>query len=309
MNMKMNEKEISVSGILIINKHEGITSHGIIGKIRRMYNIKRVGHTGTLDPMATGVLPVLIGRAAKASDYIMAEDKTYIAEMKLGITTDTEDITGEVLSESSDIPDADTVMHTVSEFIGEIEQIPPMYSAVKIGGKKLVNLAREGIEIERNARRITVYSIECERESDTLYRMTVKCSKGTYIRTLCADIGKNLGCGAVMASLRRIQTGAFDISQSITIDELEHMSEDERINLLEKNPVENLFLQFPKVKLPEFFEHLARNGAEVYLSKIGLDFEIGTSVSLYGIDGFFGIGEVREYPDGAAIKATKLFVL
>lgn len=309
MNTENTIKQKELSGVLIIDKHSGITSHGIIGKIRRLYNIKRVGHTGTLDPMATGVLPVLVGRAAKASDYIMAEDKTYITEIFLGITTDTEDITGKILSQSETIPSAERVLQVCSAFVGEINQIPPMYSALKVNGKKLVDLARGGIEIERSSRKIKIYSIDCEAVDVCTYKMTVKCSKGTYIRTLCADIGTQLGCGAVMKSLRRIQTGMFGISQSVTIDSLEKMTFDERVELLRQNPVEAIFGNMPFVILPDFYARLAKNGAEIYLAKIQKNFEIGANLRIYDKDGFFAIGEVREYPGGPAIFATKLFVL
>ena len=191
--MSRKDSEDTVAGVLIINKHQGVTSHKIVQIIRKLYNTRRVGHTGTLDPMATGVLPVLIGRAVKASDFLTAEDKEYSAEMTLGLETDTEDITGTVLTESDEIPSPDEVIKVCQSFLGETEQIPPMYSALKIGGQKLVDIAREGGTVERAPRKIRIDKIECEKISPKVYRLLVKCSKGTYIRTLCADIGKKLG--------------------------------------------------------------------------------------------------------------------
>jgi len=307
--MVENEAAKELSGVLIINKHAGVTSHTIVGIIRRLYGIKRVGHTGTLDPMATGVLPVLVGRAAKASDYVIAEDKTYIAEMQLGLTTDTEDITGAVLTRCGDIPSIDEVMDACAGFVGVISQIPPMYSALKVNGKKLVDLARKGVEVERRPREITIRALDVEHVADDCYRLTVKCSKGTYIRTLCADIGQKLGCGATLKSLCRPQTGMFGISESISVAEIEAMTRDERIALLNQTPVETIFAHMPEVILPEFFARLARNGAEIYQAKIGTDYPIETQVRLSDENGFFAVGEVREYPDGTAIKAMKLFEL
>ena len=309
MKMPDNKTDKELSGVLIINKHGGVTSHTIVSMVRRLYGMKRVGHTGTLDPMATGVLPVLVGRAAKASDYVVAEDKTYIAEMQLGVTTDTEDITGEVLTRCADIPSEQTVIDMCVQFVGEISQVPPMYSALKVNGKKLVDLARKGVEVERKARLITVHYIEVERVTDDCYKLTVKCSKGTYIRTLCADIGQKLGCGATLKSLCRSQTGKFTLADSVTIAEIEAMSRDERVSLLASRPAETVFTHMPEVVLPEFFARLARNGAEVYQAKIGTHFEEGAQLRLSDAGGFFAVGEVREYPDGSAIKMVRLFEL
>ena len=204
------------SGVLIVNKSEGMTSHDVVNRIRRLYNTKRVGHTGTLDPMATGVLVILVGRAAKAAEYLTADTKGYRATLRLGITTDTEDVTGKILTESDALPSRDEVSAVVQSFVGDIMQTPPMYSALKVGGKKLYELAREGIEIEREARPITIHSlvsVPTERDSD--YILEVSCSSGTYIRTLCADIGAKLACGGAMATLCRTRAGEFDISNSL----------------------------------------------------------------------------------------------
>ena len=185
----------SPSGVLILNKPAGMTSHDVVNKVRTLYGTRQVGHTGTLDPMATGVLVVLVGRAVKASEYVVADDKEYVAGLKLGITTDTEDTTGKILSKhDGEYPDFRIVSETVKRFTGCIEQIPPMYSAIKIDGKKLVDLARKGLETERRPRPVNVYRAELiPTDSDRDYFLAVKVSKGTYMRTLCADMGKALG--------------------------------------------------------------------------------------------------------------------
>ena len=302
----MDKNELG--GVLIVNKHAGCTSHDIVNKVRRLYGTKRVGHTGTLDPMATGVLVVLIGRAAKAEEYMQSGKKGYRATMRLGITTDTEDTTGEVLIKTDALPSPKEVMAVCKKFVGKIEQIPPMYSALKVGGKKLVDIARAGGEIERKPRPIEIYSIDCTpAESSSDYILDVTCSGGTYIRTLCADIGNALGCGGAMASLHRTMTCGFSINESYTVSELEAMTESEREALL--IPTESLFEDCPAVALPEFFEKLCRGGCEIYQKKIGTSFDAGTRVRLYGKDGFFALGEVREYENGTAIKSIKIFAI
>ncbi len=299
-------------GVVCINKHKGVTSHTIVNIVRRLYNTKQVGHTGTLDPLATGVLPVMVGRAVKASEFLTAEDKGYIAEMKLGITTDSGDITGSVLTECNDIPDIHTVENTVKDFIGNIKQVPPMYSALKVNGQKLVDLARKGIEVERNARDIYINDIkvECINEQNGEYRLTVDCSKGTYIRTLCTDIGDKLGCGATMTSLCRTKSGNFVLDESYTIEQLENMTLEERYGLLK--PIDALFADLESITLPPFFEKLAKSGLEIYIKKIGIkqeDVTPGKRYKLCDNNGFFALGEIREYPDGLAIKPIKQFVI
>ncbi len=296
-------------GVLIVNKHEGVTSHDIVWKTRRLYNTKKVGHTGTLDPMATGVLVVLIGRAAKAAEYLSADRKAYRATLRLGLTTDTEDTTGAILSESEDIPDAERVTEIAKTFVGELLQTPPMYSALKVDGKKLCDLARAGVTVERKPRPITVHSLSLTPTHDPKeYCLDVSCSSGTYIRTLCADIGAALGCGGAMASLMRTETGSFSIEKAHTIADLEAMSNEERLSLL--LPIEDLFCDLPKVCLPAFFEKLCRGGCEIYQKKLRTYHPTGMRVRLCSAEGsFFALGEVRDYPDGSAIKAIKIFEL
>lgn len=305
----MSENIFEPNGVIIVNKPEGITSHDVVGKIRKLYGTRKVGHTGTLDPLATGVLVILLGRAAKAAEYLVADRKTYQARLTLGITTDTEDITGKVLTQSNDIPSLDAVMTACEKFVGKIKQIPPMYSALKVDGKKLYDLAREGIEVERKARDIEIFQLVCTpTENANEYNLLVECSSGTYIRTLCADIGAYLGCGGVMSALHRVRAGGFDIENSHTLEEIEALEMDERYDLLA--PTESLFCDLPSVKLPAFYEKLCRSGCEIYQSKIKTDLDIGARVRLYTSGGeFFALGEVREYENGTAIKAIKTFSL
>lgn len=296
----MTEREIC--GVLPVNKPAGMTSHDVVFKIRKLYGTKKVGHTGTLDPDATGLLIVLIGRAAKAAEYVVAGKKVYRAGLRLGITTDTEDTTGRILTESGDIPEKSKVLDAIASFKGESLQVPPMYSALKVGGQKLCDLARKGITVEREPRPITIYEISADGDGRD-YTMEVACSAGTYIRTLCADIGAKLSCGGAMSSLFRTETGGFDISSAHTLEEIEALSQDERDALL--IPTENLFEGLPVVALPAFYERLAVNGAEIYQKKIGEHFPVGTLLRVHGAKGFLGIGEVREYESGSAVKIVK----
>lgn len=307
--MKHTEIDNLPGGVLAIHKGEGMTSHDVVNKVRRLYNTKRVGHAGTLDPLATGVLVVLVGRAAKACEYISSDRKTYRATLRLGMTTDTEDITGEVLIKSDHIPGAQQVVSVCGGFVGNLKQIPPMYSALKMGGQKLYDLARQGVTVEREARDITVYALDCQpTENETDYILTVTCSGGTYIRTLCADIGAKLGCGGVMATLERSEACGIALDECHTLKEIESMSEDDRQGLL--LPTERLFDDLETVKLPAFFEKLFRDGCPIYQKKIKTDIAIGRKVKICGEDGhFFALGEVVERDQGSAIKSIKIFEL
>ncbi len=302
-----NSNPAPVSGVLIVNKHEGVTSHRIISACRKLYNTRQVGHTGTLDPMATGVLPVLIGRAVKASDYLMMHDKEYTAEMKLGLTTDTEDITGEVLTRSDFLPNEESVVNACRSFVGKIMQVPPMYSAVKVGGRKLVDIAREGREIEREAREVEIFSADPEKISDDTYRLKVVCSKGTYIRTLCADIGKKLGCGAVMSSLVRTRTGKFTLADAVTIEELENMTFEERLKL--PMPVESLFTDLQRINVVDYYAKLVRGGADIFQKKVKANVADGELVRIYNRGVFIALGRGVVTDGVSAIRQEKLFVL
>lgn len=296
-------------GVLIINKPEGPTSHDIVNKIRRLYSTKKVGHTGTLDPMATGVLVVLIGRAAKACEYSLSDRKRYTATLRLGIETDTEDTTGNILAEHPVNATEGDVKAIITSFKGKIKQIPPMYSALKVGGKKLCDIAREGGTIEREAREIEVFDISASQMDSNNYRLEVECSAGTYIRTLCADIGKALGCGGTMASLERNAACGFSINDAHTVEEIEVLSLNERLALL--RPVEEIFYELDAVKLPSFYERLFRSGCEIYLKKAKLpEGPVGTRLRVLDSKGiFFALGEIREYENGLALKSIKLFSL
>lgn len=302
-----------VSGILIVHKHAGCTSHNIISMCRRLYQTTQVGHTGTLDPMATGVLPILIGRAVKASDYVMSEDKRYIAEMELGYTTNTEDSTGEVLTRfEGQLPDVDTVREVCARFTGMIPQVPPMYSALKVGGRKLVDLAREGVEVERESRMVEIMELTCDPlpgEDGTVrkYRLDVSCSKGTYIRTLCADIGKALGCGAVMSGLQRVRTGSYTIDEAYTIDQLNEMTYEQRLTL--PRPVETLFEDLPVANVSDFYAKLVRGGTELYQKRLHVDLEPGRLIRLRHKGEFFALGKADVMEGQKVIRPEKLFVL
>ena len=309
MIMKHTEFDNLPGGVLAVHKGEGMTSHDVVNRVRRLYNTKRVGHAGTLDPLATGVLVVLVGRAAKACEYISSDRKTYRATLRLGLTTDTEDITGEVLTKSDNIPSAEQVEAVCREFVGELKQVPPMYSALKVNGQKLYDLARQGVTVEREARDITVFSLDCvAAESENDYILTVRCSGGTYIRTLCADIGARIGCGGVMATLERLEACGISIDECHTLEELEALNDVERQRLL--LPTERLFDDLPEVRLPAFFEKLFRDGCPIYQKKIKTNLTVGSRVKICSEDGrFFALGSVVEREEETAIKSVKLFEL
>lgn len=293
------------NGIVIVNKEEGLSSQAVVNRVKRIFGVKKAGHTGTLDPLATGVLPVLIGRAVKASDYLLTKDKHYVATLLLGITTDSEDVTGEVLTESTILPSEDEVRAAVVSMLGKSMQTPPMYSAIKINGKKLCDLAREGKTVEREAREITVFDISTEKINEREYLLDVHCSKGTYIRTLCADIGKRLGCGGAMKALCRSEVSMFSLKDSHTLAELEAMSEGERDCYV--LPTEIIFKDYKKIMLVPFFARLARCGQPIYCKKAKISAELGERVTFYDEKGFFAIGECVMHEDELCIRATKQF--
>lgn len=300
-------QENSVNGLFLLDKHEGITSHTAVKRVQRLFDAPSAGHTGTLDPLATGVLPVLLGRAVKASEFLVETDKHYEAVLRLGVTTDTEDMTGAILSQVDVLPSADIVLEAAAHFVGEILQTPPMYSAIRVDGRRLMELARGGKTVEREPRPITIHSLSLTPLSASDYRLRVVCSKGTYIRTLCADIGAYLGCGGAMAALRRTETAGFSIDRCMTLEELESLSPEARMAHL--MPVESLFSELQIVRLSAFYARLAHSGQEIYLSKIKRSLPLQTRVRLYDEQGFFAMGEVRDFQDGAAIKPIKLFRL
>ena len=245
------------NGILIVDKPEGWTSQDVVSKLRGVLHEKRVGHGGTLDPMATGVLPVFVGRATRAVEFFEHTEKSYEATLLLGVTTDTQDTTGTVLETRPVTTEEAALRYALARFTGVQQQLPPMYSAVKIGGKKLYELARAGKEIERKPREITIFSLELLDFTENSARLRVHCSKGTYIRTLCHDIGQALGCGGCMASLRRVQAGAYTLAEAVTLDEILASADPQAL----LKPVDTLFSAYPRLTLTAGQEKCVRNGA------------------------------------------------
>ncbi len=245
-----------MNGIVIVDKPADWTSQDVTAKLRGVFKTRRIGHGGTLDPMATGVLPVFVGRATRGVEFFEHAEKTYIACLRLGITTDTEDMTGTVLEERPVSVTAEELEEILSGFRGEIDQIPPMYSAIKINGQKLCDLARKGREVERQSRRVTIFRLECQAFSGTEATLLVHCSKGTYIRTLCKDIGQALGCGGCMASLRRVAAGAYREENAVKLEVLAAAEKPEQYLL----PVDSMFAAYPKITLTEKQEKRCRNG-------------------------------------------------
>ena len=248
------------NGIISIDKPQGWTSQDVTARPRRVFNTRRIGHGGTLDPLATGVLPVFVGRATRGVEFFEHAEKTYEATLRFGITTDTEDITGKVLTEQAvSIAEAD-LLAVLPRFRGEILQVPPMYSAIKVNGQKLYDLARKGREVERQPRPITIHRLELVEFSGSEAKITVECSKGTYIRTLCKDIGEALGCGACMAALRRVKAGEYSIADSVPLEKL--LAESDAGLPVDHylKAVDSMFRSFPEAKLNEFQEGRCRNG-------------------------------------------------
>lgn len=253
-----------MDGILIINKPLGKTSHDAVYFVRRLFGIRKVGHTGTLDPDATGVLPICIGKATKTCDMLTDSDKAYTAQLVLGMTTDTLDASGEILTEQPILVTKEKIKETIQGFIGEIEQIPPMFSAVKIDGQRLYNLARKGISVERKPRRVTIKSIEIDEldmEHGTV-TISVECSKGTYIRTLCDDIGMKLGCGAYMNTLIRTKSAGFTLKESYTFEELEALKEEGKLESVVK-PIDSVFQAYERINLNEFLSGKVKCGIPI----------------------------------------------
>lgn len=245
-----------MDGIVIVDKPNGWTSQDVVSKLRGVFKTRRIGHGGTLDPMATGVLPVFVGRATRAVEFFEHAEKTYEATLRLGISTDTEDITGTVLEEKPVAVTEEEFRKALQNFRGEIFQIPPMYSAIKINGQKLCDLARRGKEVERKPRPVTIYALDCLSFEGKTARLRIHCSKGTYIRTLCKDIGDALGCGGTMESLRRVTAGEYTISRAVTMETLVK-AEEPALFLL---PTDSLFASYPAVTLTEKQTLRCRNG-------------------------------------------------
>ena len=265
----MGWQNSAVNGILLLDKPADFTSFDVCAVVRGMLHTKKVGHSGTLDPMATGVLPILVGSATRALDLIPSHDKTYVAGFRLGMTTDTLDITGNVLSECPAEVSEDELLRVTEAFRGDIMQVPPMYSAVSVGGKKLYDLARQGVEVEREARPVTIYTLTLDSydSGNASGVLTVSCSKGTYIRTLIDDIGKALGCGAVLTTLRRTEASGITIDRCMTLAQAQEYKDN---GLLESKllPIDTIFEEYPAVYISENQAIRFSNGATLALERL-----------------------------------------
>ena len=276
-----------MNGIIVIDKENGYTSFDVVAKMRRICGEKKIGHTGTLDPMATGVLPILIGNATKAQSLLPESDKEYEATLSFGITTDTLDITGKVLSQTESNVKSEDLEAVLPQFRGDIMQLPPMYSAVSKDGVRLYELARKGLVTEREARPITVYKLDLLNFDEQLQsaQILVKCSKGTYIRSICDDIGQVLGCGAVMTSLRRVTACGYTLDDAITLEKAKELSEN---GMLEEylRPTESVFACYPSVKVTEAQAVRFKNGGGLMLSRTDVDdsSENGAYYRVYNFD-------------------------
>ena len=265
------------NGVLIIDKPRGWTSMDVCAKLRGIFREKRVGHAGTLDPMATGVLPVFLGRATRAVEFAAEGAKEYHAVLRLGLVTDTQDTTGTVLEERPVSATPEELETVLARFRGEIFQVPPMYSAIKVEGKKLYELARKGREVERTPRPVTIHALELgERLSDTDFRLRVECSKGTYIRTLCHDIGQALGCGGTMAELRRTKAAGYTMDRAVTMEQVQAAADPAALLA----PVDSLFAHLPALTLTAAQTKCVRNGGTFTFPRKG-------EWRAYGPDGAF----------------------
>lgn len=254
-----------MNGIILVDKPQDWTSHDVVAKLRGVLHERRIGHSGTLDPLATGLLVVFVGRATRAVEFAEADSKEYITGLHLGVSTDTQDITGNIVAESAALPDEAALREAIGRFIGDIEQIPPMYSAIKIGGKKLYELARRGESVERAPRKITVSAIDIAGRDGDDYILNISCSKGTYVRTLCSDIGEALGCGACMSSLRRTRAGVFSVDDAHSLADIEAAVREGRLSDIIL-PVDTLFASFPKLTVSQSAAKRLKNGNIIKIS-------------------------------------------
>lgn len=248
-----------INGIIIVNKETGFTSHDVVAKLRGICGQKKIGHTGTLDPAATGVLPVCLGSGTKLCDMLTDRDKEYVAELLLGVETDTQDTTGSVLRKSPVTVTEEEVSRACLSFLGDYDQIPPMYSALKVDGKKLYELARAGKEVERKARRVRILELEILEMRLPVVKLRVVCSKGTYIRTLCSDIGQKLGCGGAMQSLQRTKAGRFRLEDALTLGDLQQLKDSGELERVVQ-PVDSLFEETPALHVTAEAARLLENG-------------------------------------------------
>lgn len=294
------------NGILNVYKEAGFTSHDVVAKLRGILKQKKIGHTGTLDPDAVGVLPVCLGVGTKLCEFLTDKTKEYVAVMQLGVRTDTQDLSGKIL-ETHPVEVTEEDIHMVAaSFVGEIQQTPPMYSALKVDGKRLYELARSGKEVEVKARPVTIYEIEIQRIEIPYVTMRVVCGKGTYIRTLCQDIGKKLGCLAAMKQLTRTRSGVFEINQALTLSRIEQLRDEGKLDDYVL-PVDQVFEDYPAVRILPEFRRLVDNGnsftgqhCEPFLKE-----NQATEVRVYRDDDLF-CGIYRR--DGELYKPVKMFI-
>lgn len=284
-----------MTGIIILDKPSGITSFGAVARVRRICSEKKCGHSGTLDPMATGVMTVLLGGATRFCELLPNHDKEYVATFRLGITTDTLDITGKVLTETSVNATKADVEEALESFTGEISQLPPMYSAVSVNGQRLYDLARQGIEVERQARKVMIYSADLlEADEDKHeYKISVACSSGTYIRTLIDDIGKKLGCGAVLTVLRRTRANGMSVENAVTVEQLEAAAANGKLDSLVIS-VEKALESYPSVQVTEAQAKRFSNGGELDLNRIKCPKMLGYYRVYDHNEKFLGLGEIAD---------------
>lgn len=281
-----------INGIINVKKEAGYTSHDVVAKLRKILKQKKIGHTGTLDPQATGVLPVCLGKGTRLCDMITDKEKTYCADLLLGITTDTQDTTGEVLMQRPVECSEDQVREIITGFLGPQMQIPPMYSALKVNGRKLYQLAREGVVIERQARSVEFIDIQILKMNLPRVTFSVTCSKGTYIRTLCHDIGEKLGCGGAMEKLVRTRVGRFDIENSLTLDEITQLQE--KGMLLEHiSSLEEMFENLPAFYCREGLDKLLHNGNPLKIKDVTENVVEGWIKAYDSSHNFVGIYQLR----------------
>ena len=288
-----------MNGFIILDKPDGMTSFKAASVVKRLTGEKKIGHTGTLDPMATGVLPLALGKAARFINYLPESGKAYRARFKCGIITDTLDITGTVLQEKKCSVSENDILSLLPGFRGEIKQIPPMYSALSVNGVRLYTLARKGIEIEREARNVTIHSLELTGVFVDEFEIEVRCSKGTYIRTLIGDIGEQLGCGAVMTALRRTRSNGFAIENAFTPEEIEKDPEKALI------PIDGAFLCYPEITVTAAQANRFRNGGDLMAERLKNMAGEGR-YRVYAPDGLFlGLGEITA-ADPQSLNALKV---
>lgn len=286
-----------MNGIILVDKPQNWTSHDVVAKLRGVLHERRIGHSGTLDPLATGLLVAFVGRATRAVEFAEVDSKEYIAGLHLGVSTDTQDITGNIVAESAALPDEAALREALGRFIGDIEQIPPMYSAIKIGGKKLYELARRGESVERAPRKITVSAIDIAGRDGDDYILNISCSKGTYVRTLCSDIGEALGCGACMSSLRRTRAGVFSVDDAHSLADIEAAVREGRLSDIIL-PVDTLFAAFPKLTVSQSAAKRLKNGNIIKISAEDGEYKVYSDS-----DEFLLLGRV----EGGKLKTIKSF--